>query len=314
MTRVLHISPPPPIFAGNRCREAHRPAEACAAGVTARRCGREEVISVSDPYIMGYSDAYLRILSSRSAAEACGYLMPHLKLGLRVLDVGCGPGSISAGLAKAKAPGELRGIDIEPSQVEMASQMAAEWELSNAEFSVGDVKDIPFEDDSFAVVHCNDLLAFIPDTEVALSEMKRVLKSGGVIGWREIIIDHFMIHPDPDPSPLTRGFAVFADLLEAEDGHPQMGKELAEHLGRAGFTDIRLSASFEMFAGPERMDLLYDLGEQWYFTPDIQTPATQYGAANQRMLDAIKLARDRFRSSTEGFGAFAFGEALAVKP
>ena len=81
---------------------------------------------MDDLYIMGYSDAYLRILSSQSAADACAYLMPHLTPGLRVLDVGCGPGSISAGLAEAIAPGELRGIDIEPSQVEMAAQAAAE--------------------------------------------------------------------------------------------------------------------------------------------------------------------------------------------
>lgn len=141
-----------------------------------------------------------------------------------------------------------------------------------------------------------------------------MLKPGGILGWREIIMDRFMIHPDPDPSPLTRGYAVFADTLEADDGHPQMGKELAQHLDQAGFTDIRMSASFEMFAGPERLKLIYDLSQQWYFTADVQSPAVQYGASTQHMLDQIKEATDRWYQSSGALAAFAFGEALAVKP
>ncbi len=268
----------------------------------------------NDLYIMGYSEAYLRILSSRSVADACGYLMPRLWPGLRVLDVGCGPGSISAGLAEIVAPGELRGIDIAPSQVEMAVQAAAARGLSNAEFSVADVRDLPFDDGSFDVVHCNDALAYIPDTEAALNEMKRVLKSGGILGWREIIMDLCMTHPDPEPRPASQAYAIFADTLAADDGHPQLGKELAGHLDQAGFTDIRMSASFETFTGPERRKLLYDLGEQWFFTPNVQSPATQYGAATLRRFDELKQSRERWYHSIGAIGAFAFGEALAVKP
>ena len=267
---------------------------------------------MDDLYIMGYSDAYLRILSSRSAADACAYLMPHLTPGLRVLDVGCGPGSISAGLAEAIAPGELRGIDIEPSQVEMAA--VAGRRRSNAKFSVADVKALPFEDGAFDVVHCSDLLAYIPDTEAALTEMKRVLKAGGILGCREIIMDLFMTHPDPEPHYAARAYAVFADTLEADDGHPQMGKELAEHLDQFGFTDIQVSASFEMFTGPQRLKLLNDLGDQWFFTPDVQSPATQYGAATQHFLNEIQQSRERWYNAPQAMGAFAFGEALAVKP
>ena len=263
-------------------------------------------------YIMGYSEAYLRILASRGAADTCAYLLPHLKPGLRVLDVGCGPGSISAGLAEATAPGELRGIDIEPSQVEMAAQAAAERRLSNAKFSVADVKALPFEDGSFDVVHCNDTLAYIPDTGAALNEMKRVLNSGGILACREIMMDLFMTHPDPDPRPASQAYAVFADILEADDGHPQMGKELAGHLEQAGFVDIQISASFEMFTGPERLKLLYDLGEQWFFTADIRSPATQYGAASHRMFEEIKQSRESWYNAPQAMGAFAFGEALAV--
>lgn len=269
---------------------------------------------VTDLYVMGYSEALLRIQRARNSADWCGYLNPHLKPGLRALDVGCGPGAISVGLAQAIAPGELRGIDIAPSQVELAAQAAAEFGLSNAKFSVADAAALPFEDALFDIVHCSDTLAFLPDAATALDEMKRVLKPGGILGCREIIMDSFLIHPDPEPNLLARGYAVFADILEADGGRPQMGKELADRMEQAGFTDIRVSASFDVFAGQERLKLFYDLGQDWYFTDAIQLPATQYGAAAADMLEEIRLARDRWYLSTGAMAAFAYGEALGVSP
>lgn len=269
---------------------------------------------MDDLYVMGHSGAFLRIPAARTVASSCGYLMPYLEPGIRVLDAGCGPGSISAGLAEAIAPGELRGIDLEPSQVEMAGRAAAERGLGNAEFSVADVRGLPFEDGRFDLVHCGDLLAFVADTGAALEEMKRVLKPGGIIACREIIMDSFLIHPDPDPSPLAAGYAVFAEVLRADDGHPNMGKELPAHLARAGFADIRVSASFEAFSGPERLQLIYDLGEEWYFGPDFRNWAVQYGAADGGTMDEIRKARDLWHRSVGAMAAFAYGEALAVKP
>jgi len=269
---------------------------------------------MDDLYIMGYSEAFLRILSSRTAAETCAFLMPHLKPGLRVLDAGCGPGSISVGLAEAIALGELRGIDTEPSQVEMAARAAADRGLGNAEFSVADVRAMPFEDGWFDVVHCGDLLAFVSDTGAALKEIRRVLKPGGILGCREIIMDAFLIHPDPPPSPLAQGYAVFADLLAADDGHPQMGKELGGHLELAGFADIQVSAAFDVYSGPERLKLVYDLGEQWYSSPLVEGPATQYGVSTDAMLAEINQARNRWYRSPGAMAAFAYGEVLAVRP
>ena len=127
-------------------------------------------------------------------------------------------------------------------------------------------------------------------------------------------MDLFMTHPDPDPRPAARAYAVFADTLEADDGHPQMGKDLATHLDQAGFTAIRVSASFEMFVGAERLKLLHELGEQWFFTAAVQSPATQYGAATQHLFDELRQSEERWYHAPGAMGMFAFGEALAVKP
>ncbi len=102
-------------------------------------------------YTMGYSEEFLQLLHRRSAQTHAAYLLPHLKPGLQVLDFGCGPGTISVGLAKAVEPGE---------------------------FHVGDVTALPFEDDSFDVAHCHAVLMHVPDTKAVLAEVKRVLKPG----------------------------------------------------------------------------------------------------------------------------------------
>jgi len=240
--------------------------------------------------------------------------MPHLKPGLRALDAGCGPGSISVGLAEATAPGQLHGIDTNPAQVELAVQAAAERGLGNVEFSVADVRAMPFEDGWFDVVHCGELLSFVPDTGAALKEIRRVLKPGGILFCRDMIMEGFQIHPDPPPKLLARSYAVFADLLAADDGHPQMGKELGGHLELAGFAEIQVSASFDVYSGPERLKLMYDLGNQWFFAPDVAGPATQYGVSTDAMLAEIREARDRWYSSPGAMAAFAYGEALAVRP
>ena len=148
-------------------------------------------------YTMGYSAGYVQTLSRRSAATHAAHLLPHLKSGLRVLDFGCGPGTISVGLAKAVEPGELHGIDPEESQVDMARAAAATGEQDNATFHVGDVADLPFEDDWFDIAHCHAVLGHIPETQTALAEVKRVLKPGGIISSREAILASSFFEPDP---------------------------------------------------------------------------------------------------------------------
>ena len=57
-------------------------------------------------------------LAKRTASQDAAFLLPHLRAGIHVLDAGCGPGSITLGLAAAVAPGEVVGIDFQPSLVE----------------------------------------------------------------------------------------------------------------------------------------------------------------------------------------------------
>ena len=196
-------------------------------------------------YTMGYTDEFRQLLNRRSAESHAAHLLPHLKPGMRILDMGCGPGTISLGLAKAVEPGELHGVDMEESQVEMARAAAAAGGHDNATFHVGNVTALPFENDSFDVAHCHTLLNHVPDTQVVLAEAKRVLRPGGIISSRELITDSSFIQPTL--GNLGRLFPIFRERLEANRGHPQMGIEFKGVLAEAGFSNVQISASFEPF-------------------------------------------------------------------
>jgi ubiquinone/menaquinone biosynthesis C-methylase UbiE len=90
-------------------------------------------------YTFGYSPTAVQLLARRTAARIAGFFLPYLRAGMHVLDCGCGPGSITIGLAEVVAPGEVVGIDIEPSQITFARTHAAQQGRTNIRFEVGNV-------------------------------------------------------------------------------------------------------------------------------------------------------------------------------
>ncbi len=152
--------------------------------------------SATPDYTSGFSEEYVRYLMRHTAESNAAFLLPYLRPGLRVLDFGCGPGTISVGLAKAADPGELHGVDMEESQIDLARSVARAAGRENAIFHVGDVTDLNFEDGFFDVAYCHEVLQYVPDTQAVLAEVKRVLKPGGILGCREIILESCFTHPD----------------------------------------------------------------------------------------------------------------------
>ena len=167
--------------------------------------------SPTSSYTMGYSDEFRQLLNRRSAETHAFYLMPHLKSGLRVLDFGCGPGTITVGLARAVDPGEVHGIDAEASQIDLARAACVAGGHANATFHVGDVTNMPFEDNFFYVAHCHAVLMHVPDSAAVLAEVKRVLKPRGLLASRESIIASCFL--DPVGNNLSHGWDVFGRLL-----------------------------------------------------------------------------------------------------
>lgn len=268
--------------------------------------------SATPDYTMGFGEEILRSLRRYNAETSARHLLPYLRPGLRVLDFGCGPGTISVGLAKAVEPGELHGIDMEPSQIDLARYMAQTDGQANAIFHVGDVTDLPFEDNSFDVAHCHNVLMHVPDTSAVLEEVKRVLKPGGVIACREMICESSFTHPDF--GVIRKAWDMFEDLLAADDGHPQMGKDMKTHIIEAGYANVRATASFDVYSTPADVTFVYNLAHQWFLSPDMMEAAIKYGVSTEKLCNDIRVAYDRWKEDPGALCAVAFGEAIANKP
>ena len=186
-----------------------------------------------------------------------------------------------------------------------------EW-TGNAIFHVGDTTDLPFEDGFFDVAHCHAVLMSVPDTSAVLAEVKRVLKPGGVIGCRELICGSCFTHPDF--GVLRRSWDMFDDLLASDDGHPQMGKDLKASLLKAGFNNVRATASIEVYSAQEDIEFIQTVAMGWLLSPEIMEAAVKYGAATEELCNGIRHAYDKWREHSGAILGIAFGEAVANKP
>ena len=263
-------------------------------------------------YTFGFSETMLQHLRRHTAQTHAAHLLPHLKPGLRVLDLGCGPGTLSVSLAEAISPGALYGVDMEPTQVDLARSIAEAGGHDNATFQVGDVTELSFDDDSFDVVHGHAILAHVPDTQAVLAEAKRVLQPGGLVSVREWILEASFLAPDFE---LTGdAWITLSELMTADDGHPNIGRDLKRHLLEAGFTDVRPAASFTSYTTAEDVGYISHVIENWFLSADVRASATTYGVTTQQQLDNLEQALKRWMRHPGAFGAVAYGEVIARKP
>jgi ubiquinone/menaquinone biosynthesis C-methylase UbiE len=105
-----------------------------------------------------------------------------------VLDVVCGPGIIAC--EYAKLVNRVTGIDITPSLIERAKSVQKEQGLNNMEWKVGDVSNLPFNDESFSIVTTRASFHPIVDRKRVLEEMIRVCKIGGKMLVVEVTPDN----------------------------------------------------------------------------------------------------------------------------
>ena len=98
--------------------------------------------------------------------------------GDRVLDAGCGTGSLAFSVTEIADVKAVTGIDLTPDFVAFARARNADPRI---EFQLGDARDLPFEDDAFDRAFSLLVLHFIPDAERAAAEMRRVVRPGGTI-------------------------------------------------------------------------------------------------------------------------------------
>ena len=228
------------------------------------------------------------------------------------MDFGCGPGSITVGLANAVNPGKVHGIDKEESQINVARNSAKAGSHQNAFFHVGDVTALPFEDNFFDVAHCHAVLMHVPDTSATLAEVKWVLKPDGIIASREMFVSCSFLSPQDGGA--DDAWAVFADLLTANGGHPEMGMALKDTFLQAGFNNVRAGASFDFFGTKEDVEFIHGFISDWFYIPDVMSAAITLGLATQDQFGRWREELDLWKGHPGACGGFAFGHVIASKP
>ncbi|GAA1660832.1 methyltransferase domain-containing protein [Catellatospora bangladeshensis] len=174
--------------------------------------------------------------ATRTAASHAAFLLPHLRPGMDLLDLGCGPGSITLGLAAAVAPGQTVGVDLHPQPVTGIRVVAA------------DAARLPFPDGAFDAIHAGALLQHVADPLAVLREARRVARPGAVIGLADADWDGELLHPADDT--LRRSLALARRFREGTS--PYVGRRLRELLVQAGFRDVTGSARAVCYGTPEQ--------------------------------------------------------------
>lgn len=184
----------------------------------------------------------------RTAENSAAYLLPWLKPGDSVLDVGVGPGTITVDLAERLADGSVVGIDSAPAAVAATRTLAVEREASNLQVLIGDVYHLPFPEASFDVVHAHQVLQHLSDPIAALREMSRVSLPEGLVAVRDA--DYAAMTWYPPSTALTRWLELYHQVANSNGGEPDAGRRLLSWASAAGFGDVAPSASAWCFATP----------------------------------------------------------------
>jgi SAM-dependent methyltransferase len=228
---------------------------------------------------------------------------------MRLLDVGCGPGTITVDLAGRVAPGEVIGVDAVEAPLVEARAAAAAAGVADVSFRVADAMALPFDDATFDVVHAHQVLQHVPDPVGMLREMRRVTRPGGLIAVRDSDYAAFTWHPAiPE---LDEWLELYHRVARASGGEPDAGRRLLAWAHAAGLTNVTASASAWCYATDEDRTWWGDLWADRALRSTYATQSLALGLADQATLERISAAWRRWSSEPDGWLAILHGEILA---
>ena len=260
-------------------------------------------------YTHGHGAAVLSAHARRSAAGSAAHLLPHLSAGMDLLDVGCGPATITADLAECVAPGRVVALDAAADALEAARATLSERGLSEqVELSCGDVMALPFEDGSFDVVHAHQVLQHLADPVGALVEMRRLTRSGGIVAVRDAVYSAMTWFPDPEGMEQWR--SVYMTTARTNGGEPDAGSRLLSWARAAGFTDVTASASTWCYATPADRAWQSETWAQRCLT-SFGPQAVDLGLARGADLETMAEAWRQWGGSEDSWFVVVHGEVIA---
>jgi SAM-dependent methyltransferase len=265
-----------------------------------------------ETYLHGHHDSVLRSHRWRTAENSAGYLLPRLEATARVLDVGCGPGTITVDLAARVPQGEVVGVDAAGDVLDLARQEAGRQGRPNVRFEAGDVYHLAFADASFDVVHAHQVLQHLGNPVGALAEMRRVCRPGGLIAARDSDYGGMIWFPE-DPG-LAEWRALYQRVARAVGGEPDAGRRMLSWARAAGFAAVGASASAWCYAMPGDRAWWGQLWAERLTESPFGDRAVEHGLATRQDLQRLAAAWLRWAASDDGWFLIPHGEVLCQVP
>ncbi|HWU21347.1 MAG TPA: methyltransferase domain-containing protein [Nocardioides sp.] len=257
-------------------------------------------------YTHGHHESVLRSHRWRTAENSAAYLLPHLRPTDTLLDVGSGPGTITADLAGHVA--SATATEVGPAELELARTTAAERGIANIAFAEADVDALQFDDDTFDVVHAHQVLQHVGDPVQALREMARVTKPGGLVAARDS--DYAAFCWFPRIPELDEWMTLYQAAARANGGEPDAGRRLLSWAHAAGLEDVTATSSTWCYATPADREWWGGMWEKRILESAMATQVLGSGLAARADLERISAGWRRWVEEPDGWLSILHGEIL----
>jgi ubiquinone/menaquinone biosynthesis C-methylase UbiE len=248
-----------------------------------------------DTYTHGHHQSVLRSHQWRNIANSASFMVTRLRPESQILDVGCGPGTISAELSLITTVGGVIGIDLSPEVLRIAREAHPRQSYPRLDFEQGDLYRLRFPDSSFDVVYAHQVLQHLSQPIDAIQEMRRVLRPGGIIALRDADYGAFAWSP-PMPE-FDSWMSMYQEVTRRNGANANGGRFLKGWVQSAGFNLIEVSGSVWSFSTPEDRNWWGTSWAERVLESDFARQAVEYGIADQNILENISQA---FRRWSEG--------------
>jgi SAM-dependent methyltransferase len=265
---------------------------------------------MADVYTHGHHESVLRSHTWRTVANSAAYLVESLKPGMSLLDVGCGPGTVTAELAGRTAPAAVVGVDTAFEVLDRARASADRLGATNVALICASVYQLPVATHSFDVVHAHQVLQHLSRPVDALVEMRRVLRCGGTLAVRDADFGSFVWAPS-DPM-LDRWLELYLAVTERNGADACAGRHLRGWARDAGFGTVTTTTSTWTFVEPDQRRWWGELWADRTLYSSFGAQARRYGLCGDADLVAIAEAWRRWAAAPTGFFALLHGELLAI--
>jgi ubiquinone/menaquinone biosynthesis C-methylase UbiE len=223
-----------------------------------------------------------------------------------------GPGTITVDLAERLSEGWVTGIDSAETAVAATRDLAAERGAGRITAEVGNVYALAYADDSFDVAHAHQVLQHLADPVAALTEMRRVVRSGGLVAARDA--DYAAMTWYPADPRLDRWLELYHQVARAAGGEPDAARRMRQWAQQSGFGSVTYSASTWCFASPEDVAWWSQTWAERVVRSGFAAQALEAGLADPAELDELSAGWRAWGEQAAAWFAVLHGELLAEVP